>query len=203
MWRCREQVAPCLMSRATSPQPGTRFFGIITIPISLYRRGVVMIAARFPAAMDVPLSSLQRPPDRRSGVSRLQIAERVPANRMSVPVEFSGYVFVVQTVADRATVGAGSRVAAGEPLLYQRLHLRMGQSVAQLYRRVARYGRQNALLAAHSRRGASYSCNRLFERSGHVAVLGQRRDYAVYPEGVLAKWLHVETEDRKLLQGLC
>jgi hypothetical protein len=79
---------------------------------------MVMIAARFPAAMGGPLSSLQRPPDRRSGVSRLQIAERVPANRMSVSVEFSGYVFVVQTVADRATVGAGSRVAAGEPLLY-------------------------------------------------------------------------------------
>jgi hypothetical protein len=39
MWRCREQVAPCLMSREMSPQPGTPFFGIITIPTSLCRGG--------------------------------------------------------------------------------------------------------------------------------------------------------------------
>jgi hypothetical protein len=45
------------MNRGMSPQPGTLFFGIITIP-PLYRdMGMVVIAARFPAAMGGPLSS--------------------------------------------------------------------------------------------------------------------------------------------------
>jgi hypothetical protein len=52
IWRCREQVAPCLMSRGMSPQPNTPFFEIITIPISLYRGGMVMIGLRGVSRLD-------------------------------------------------------------------------------------------------------------------------------------------------------
>jgi hypothetical protein len=46
IWRCRGQVAPCLMSRGMSPQPNIPFFDIITIP-PLYRdMGMVMIGLR-------------------------------------------------------------------------------------------------------------------------------------------------------------
>jgi hypothetical protein len=40
-----------------------------------------------------------------------------------VPVQLAGYVLMLDAVADRASVRTRSRVAAAQPLLYQRLHL--------------------------------------------------------------------------------
>ena len=56
------------------------------------------------------------------------------------PIQLTGYTLVLHTVADRAAVRTRSRVAAAQPLLYQRLHLFVRELVAQLYRRVARCG---------------------------------------------------------------
>jgi hypothetical protein len=62
-----------------------------------------------------------------------------------VPIQLAGYILVLHAVADRATVRTRSRVAASEPLLYQRLHLFVGELVPKLYRRVARYGGQDCV----------------------------------------------------------
>src|ERR687890_626080 len=119
-----------------------------------------------------------------------------------VPVQLAGYVLVLQSVADRATVWARSRVAASEPLLYQRLHLLIRELVPKLYRRVARYGGQDPLLSAHPRCRTSHGGDRLPKTSCHVTALCQGRDHSVYPEGVLAKWLDLKAVDRKLLKGI-
>jgi hypothetical protein len=66
-----------------------------------------------------------------------------------VPIQLAGYVLVLQPVADRASMRARGRVTAGQPLLYQSLHLLVRELVAQLHRRVARYGGQDPLLPAH------------------------------------------------------
>ena len=65
-----------------------------------------------------------------------------------MPVQLAGYVVVVEPVADRAALRARGRVAVGQPLLYQRLHLLVGELVAQFHRRVARYGGEDPLLPA-------------------------------------------------------
>src|SRR5919107_1447785 len=104
-----------------------------------------------------------------------------------VPVQLAGYVLVLQSVADRATVWARSRVAASEPLLYQRLHLLMSELVPKLYRRVTRYGGQDPLFSTHSRGCTPHSGDRLPKTSCHITALCQGRDHPVYPEGVLAK----------------
>ena len=57
-----------------------------------------------------------------------------------VPVQLARYLIVLQPVADRATMRTSGRVAARQPVLYERLHLLIRELVAQLYRRVARYG---------------------------------------------------------------
>ena len=53
-----------------------------------------------------------------------------------VPIQLAGYVLVLDAVADRASVRTRSRIAASEPLLYQRLHLLLRELVPTLYRRV-------------------------------------------------------------------
>ena len=65
-----------------------------------------------------------------------------------MPIQLAGYVLVLHAVADRAAVRTRSWVAAAQPLLYQRLHLFVRELIAQLYRRVARYGGENPLLCS-------------------------------------------------------
>ena len=65
-----------------------------------------------------------------------------------MPIELAGYVPMLDAVADRASVRGRGRVTAGQPILYQALHLLVGELVAQLHRRVARYGGQDPLLSA-------------------------------------------------------
>src|ERR687890_2153035 len=119
-----------------------------------------------------------------------------------VPVQLAGYVLVLQPVADRATVWARSRVAASEPLLYQRLHLLIRELVPKLYRRVARYGGQYPFLPAHPRGCTPHGGDRLPKTSCHVTALCQGRDHPVYPEGVLAKRLNLKAINRELLKGV-
>src|SRR4028119_1377157 len=119
-----------------------------------------------------------------------------------VPVELAGYVPVVEPVADRAAVRARGRVAAAQPVLDQRLHLRMGEPVSQLHRRVARYGGEDPLLPARPRRRALHDRDRLPKRPRHVALC-QGGDRPVYPEGGLAERLHLEAVHRELLQKIC
>ncbi len=65
-----------------------------------------------------------------------------------MPVQLAGYVLVVEPVADRAAVRARGRVAAGQPILDQTLHILVGELVAQLHCRVTRYGGEDPLLSA-------------------------------------------------------
>src|SRR5918995_3304687 len=88
-----------------------------------------------------------------------------------VPVQLAGYVLVLHAVADRASVRTRSWVAASEPLLYQRLHLFVRELVAQLYRRVARYGGEDPLLSAHPRCRTPHGGDRLPETPRHVTAL--------------------------------
>src|ERR687898_584152 len=118
-----------------------------------------------------------------------------------VPVQLVGYVLVLHAVADRASVRTRSRVAASEPLLYQRLHLFVGELVPQLYRRVARYGGEDPLLSAHPRCCTLHYGDRLPKSSCHVALC-QGGDHPVYPEGALAEWLYLEAVDRELLKRI-
>ena len=76
--------------------------------------------------MGCPNLSDVRGPEAGSSTGRYQL----------VSVELAGYVLVVKPVADRTPMQARSRVAASLPVLYQRLHLLIGDLVAQLYRRV-------------------------------------------------------------------
>src|ERR671921_2966123 len=119
-----------------------------------------------------------------------------------VPVQLAGYVLVLQPVADRASVRTRCRIAASEPLLYQRLHLFMSELVPKLYRRVTRYCGQDPLFSAHPRGCTPHGGNRLPETSRHITALCQGRDHSVYPEGVLAEWLHLKAVDRKLFEGI-
>jgi len=52
-----------------------------------------------------------------------------------VLVPLAGYVLVVDAVADRATMRARSRIAARQPVLYQRLHFLLRELVTLLYLR--------------------------------------------------------------------
>src|SRR5918995_1368990 len=119
-----------------------------------------------------------------------------------VPVQLAGYVLVLHAVTDRATVWTRSRVAAAQPLLYQRLHLLIRELVPHLCRRVARYGGQDPLLSAHPRGRTPHGSHRLPKTSCHVTALCQGRDHPVYPEGVLAEGLHLKAVNRKLLEGI-
>src|SRR4028118_1582672 len=119
-----------------------------------------------------------------------------------VPIELAGYVLVLDAVADRAPVRARGRVTAAQPLLYQRLHLLVGELVAQLHRRVARYGGQDPLLPAHPGRRTPHRRDRFPETPCHVPALGQGGDYPVYPERVLAERLDVEAVDGELLERI-
>src|SRR5215207_5267348 len=94
-----------------------------------------------------------------------------------------------------------SRVAARKPLLYQCLHLLVGESVAKLYRRVARYGGEYPLLPAHPSCRTLHGGDRIPKSSRHVAIC-QGGDHRVYPEGCLAEWLHLEAVDRELIKGI-
>src|SRR5215212_11454621 len=105
-----------------------------------------------------------------------------------------------EPVADRATMRTRSRVAAGQPILYQRLHLHLRELVAKLYRRVARYSGEDPLLPAHPRSRTLHGRDCLPKSSRHVAAICQGGDHPVYPEGSLAEWLHLETVDRQLLK---
>src|ERR671912_1926323 len=109
-----------------------------------------------------------------------------------VPIQLAGYVLVLDPVADRASVRTRCRVAASEPLLYQRLHLLIREFAPKLYRRVACYGGQDPLLSAHPRCRTSHGGDRFPETSCHITALCQGRDHSVYPEGVLAEWLHLK-----------
>src|SRR5918997_5397692 len=119
-----------------------------------------------------------------------------------VPVQLAGYLLMLDAVVDRASVRTRSRVAAAQPLLYQRLHLLIRELVPQLYRRVARYGREDPLLSAHPRCRTPHGGDRLPETSCHVTTLCQGRDHPVYPKGVLAKRLDLKAVDRKLFEGI-
>src|SRR4028118_1625614 len=112
-----------------------------------------------------------------------------------VPIELAGYVLVLDAVADRAPGRARARIAAAQPLPYQRLHLLVGELVAQLHRRVARYGGQDPLLPAHPGRRTPHRRDRFPETPCHVPALGQGGDHPVYPERVLAERLDVEAVD--------
>jgi hypothetical protein len=57
-----------------------------------------------------------------------------------VPVQLAGYVLVVEPVEDRTSLWTGRRVAAAQQSFISSLHLPVGELVAQLYGRVARYG---------------------------------------------------------------
>src|SRR5215210_8189120 len=119
-----------------------------------------------------------------------------------VPVQLADYVLVLHAVADRATVRTRGRVAAAQPLLYQRLHLFVGELVPQLYRRVARYGGEDPLLSAHPRCRTLHGGDRLPETSCHVTALCQGGDHPVYPKGILAERFYLEAVDRKLFKGI-
>src|SRR5215210_9131282 len=99
-----------------------------------------------------------------------------------------------EPVADRATMRTSSRVAAGQPILYQRLHLHLRELVAKLYRRVARYGGEDPLLPAHPRSRTLHGRDCLPKGSCHVAIC-QGGDHPGYPEGSLAEWLRFKTID--------
>src|SRR5215211_6582146 len=92
------------------------------------------------------------------------------------------------------------RVAARQPLLYQCLHLLVGEFVAQLYRRVARYGGEDPLLPAHPWCRTLHGGDCIPESSCHVTAICQGGDHRVYPEGCLAERLHLKTVDRELLE---
>src|SRR5918998_2158389 len=94
-----------------------------------------------------------------------------------------------------------SRVAAGQPLLYQRLHLLMRELVAQLYCRVARYGGEDPLLPAHPGCRTLHGRDRIPKSSCHVTALRKGGDHPVYPERSLAEGLHLEAVDRELLEA--
>src|SRR5215213_7139859 len=93
------------------------------------------------------------------------------------------------------------RVATRKPLLYKRLHLLVGELVAQLHRRVARYGGEDPLLPAHPRRRTLHGGDRIPKSSSHVAIC-QGGDHRVYPEGSLAEGLHLKAVDRELLKRI-
>src|SRR3712207_6070780 len=131
-----------------------------------------------------------------------QPASGSAANYDLVPVQLAGYVLVVEPVADRTPMRARSWVAARQPLLYQRLHLLVRELVAQLYRRVARYGGQDPLLPAHPGCRTLHGGDRIPKSSCHVTALCQGGDHPIYPEGALAEWLHLEAVDRELLEGV-
>src|SRR5215203_5413992 len=118
-----------------------------------------------------------------------------------VPVQFARYLLVLDPVADRAAVGTGGRVATRKPVLDQRLHLWLGEPIAELHRRVARYGGEDPLLPAHPRRRTLHGGYRLPESSSHVAIC-QRGDHRVYPEGSSAEGLHLKPVDRELLERI-
>src|SRR5215207_5392598 len=119
-----------------------------------------------------------------------------------VPIQIAVYILVLYAVADRPSVRTRSRIAASEPLLYQRLHLFVRELIAQLYRRVARYGGQDPLLSAHSRGRTPHGRDGLPKTSCHITALCQGRDHPVYPEGVLAEGLNLKAVDRKLLKRI-
>src|SRR5215213_90357 len=102
-----------------------------------------------------------------------------------MPIQLASYILVFEAVADRAAMRARSRVAASEPLLYQRLHLLVRELVPELYRRVARYGGEDALLPAHPRGRTLHGGDRLPKSSRHVTIC-QGGDRPVYSEGSLA-----------------
>src|SRR5215213_2405166 len=118
-----------------------------------------------------------------------------------VPIQPAGYLLVLDAVADRAAVRTGGRVATRKPLLYQRLHLLVGELVAQLYRRVARYGGEDPLLPAHPSCRTLHDGDRLPKGSCHVTIC-QGGDHPVYPEGAPAKGFSLETVDRELLEAI-
>src|SRR5215208_3538519 len=93
-----------------------------------------------------------------------------------------------------------SRVTAPQPVPYQRLHLLVREPVAQLYRRVARYGGEDPLLSAHPRRCTLHGRDCLSKSPCHVTALCQGGDHPVYPEGALAEWLDLKAVDRKLFK---
>src|SRR4028119_2194102 len=72
--------------------------------------------------------------------------------------------------AGGAAGGAGRREAAGEPVVDQPLHLRLGQPVAHLYGRVAGDGRQGAVPAAGAGGGAPDGRGGPLEGAAHVPV---------------------------------
>src|ERR687894_37706 len=108
-----------------------------------------------------------------------------------VSVQLAGYVLVVEPVADRTPMRTRSRVAAAQPLLYQTLYLLTRELVAQLYRRVARYGGQDPLLPAHPGCRILHHGDRLPKSPCHVALC-QGRDHPVYPERAPAEGLHLK-----------
>src|SRR4028118_1836164 len=71
-----------------------------------------------------------------------------------VPVERAGDLVRAQPKADRAAVRTGGGEPAVQPALYERLRLRVGELVAELYGRVAGDGGENVVLAAAARAGS-------------------------------------------------
>jgi hypothetical protein len=67
-----------------------------------------------------------------------------------VPVHFAGYILVVDPVADLTPMPTRSRVAARQPVPYQHLYLLVREPVAQLYRRVTRYGGEAPLCSSQA-----------------------------------------------------
>src|SRR5215208_8416499 len=82
-----------------------------------------------------------------------QTAEVVKPIPPLVPVELAGYLVQADTVADGSSVRTGRGEATGEPALYERLHLGLGEPVAHLHGRVAGDGGEDVILAAEGRLG--------------------------------------------------
>jgi hypothetical protein len=65
-----------------------------------------------------------------SGVCGTETQVQALEDATLVPVQLTGYLLVLYAVADRVTVRTRSRVAAAQPLLYQRLHLFVSELVS-------------------------------------------------------------------------
>src|SRR5829696_4458102 len=96
--------------------------------------------------------------------------------RLLVPVELAGDLVQADAEADGAAVWAGGGEAACEPILYEGLHLGLGEPIAHLDGRVTGYGGEDAIFPIVAGVRAGYGRAGVLEGSGDVTAC-QSRDH--------------------------
>src|ERR671912_67818 len=122
-----------------------------------------------------------------------------PQGGVLMPVELAGDLVQADAVADGPAVRAGGGEAAGQPALYERLHLSLREPVAHLYGRVAGYGGEDVVLAAVGRPGPRERPEGVLYRASNIPV-GERGDHRRHPQRPRPEGLGLEAVDGELLQ---